>query len=183
MLSTLNCRKAGGPDRICPRLLKEGAAEISSSLSKLYNKSLQDSVLPVDWVSANVCLIYKKGDKQSVSNYCPISLTCIVSKLLEKIVHKHLYAMLESHDLLNDHQFGFRRKQSTTSLLMITVHDWATGLNLSQTTHYLFLDMSKAFDSVPHERLLLKLQSYGVGGTLLIWFNRFLTTRRQRGCL
>ena len=59
--------------------------------------------------------------------------------------------MLESHDLLNDYQFGFRRKQSTTSLLMTTVHDWAAGLNLSQTTHCLFLDMSKDFDSVPHE--------------------------------
>ena len=78
-----------------------------------------------------------------------------MSKLLEKIVHKHLYAMLESHDLLYDHQFGFRRKRSTTSLLMTTVHDWAAGLNLSQTTHCLFLDMSKAFDSVLHERLLL----------------------------
>ena len=150
--------------------------------SKLFNKSLQDSVLLVDWVSANVCPVYKKGDKQSVSNYCPISLTCIVSKLLEKIVHKHLYAMLESHDLLRDHQFGFRRKQSTTSLLMTAVHDWVAGLNLSQTTHCLFLGMSKAFDSVPHERLLLMLQSYGVGGALLIWFNYFLTTV-DRGCL
>ena len=63
--------------------------------------------------------------------------------------------MLESHDLLHGHQFGFRRKRSTTSLLMTTVHDWAAGLNLSQTTHCLFLDMSKAFDSVPHETLLL----------------------------
>ena len=88
--------------------------------------------------------------------------------------------MLESHDLLHDHQFGFRRKRPTTSLLMTTVHDWAAGLNLSQTTHC--LDMSKAFDSVPHERLLLKLQSYGVGahGALLVWFNGFLTTRRHR---
>ena len=70
-----------------------------------------------------------------------------------------------------------------TSLLMTAVHDWAAGLNVSQATHCLFLDMSKAFDSVPHERLLLKLQSYGVGGALLICFNLFLTTRRPRGCL
>ena len=62
LLSTLNCCKASGPDMICPCLLKEGAAEISCSLSKLFNKSLQDSVLPVDWVSANVCPVYKKGD-------------------------------------------------------------------------------------------------------------------------
>ena len=128
-----------------------------------------------------MCPVYKKGEKQSVSNYRPISLTCIVSKLLEKIVYKYLYAMLEFHDLLHDHQFGFRRKRSTTSLLMSAVHDYAAGLNLGQTTYCLFLDMSKAFDSVLHERLL-KLQSYGVGGALLVWFNCFLTTRRQR-CL
>ena len=180
LLSSLNCRKASGPDTICPRLLKEGAAEISCSLSKLFNKSLCDSVLPLDWVSANVCPVFKRGDKQSASNYRPISLTCIVSKLLEKIVHKHLYSLLESHDLLQDHQFGFRRKRSTTSLLMTAIHDWATCLDLSQTTHCLFLDMSKAFDSVPHRRLLLKLQLYGVGGALLTWFDHFLTTRRQR---
>ena len=75
LLSSLNCRKASGPDTICPRLLKEGAAEISCSLSKLFNKSLRNSVLPLDWVSANVCPVFERGDKQSVSNYRPISLT------------------------------------------------------------------------------------------------------------
>ena len=67
-------------------------------------------MLPVDWVDANVCPVYKRGDKQSVSNYCLISLTSIISKLLEKIVCKHLYAMLESLNLLHAHQFGFHKK-------------------------------------------------------------------------
>ena len=77
LLNSLNVNKACGPDYVCARLLKEGAAELAPSLTALFNKSLDDAILPLDWVSANVCPIYKKGDKQCVSNYRPISLTCL----------------------------------------------------------------------------------------------------------
>lgn len=180
LLSTLDVCKACGPDLICARLLKEGAAELSFSLADLFNKSLRDSVLPLDWVSANICPVYKKGDKHCVSNYRPISLTCILSRVLEKLVYAKLYFMLEDNGLLSNHQFGFRHKQSTTTLLLSAVNDWAATLNCHQSVHCLFLDLSKAFDSVPHERLLLKLQLFGVGGSLLLWFRNYLTTRRQR---
>ena len=103
LLRTLDVTKACGPDLICARLLKEAAAELSSSLADLFNKSLRDSVLPLDWVSANICPVYKKGDKHCVSNYRPISLTCILSKVLEKIVHAKLYSMLEDNNLLSSH--------------------------------------------------------------------------------
>ena len=134
LLCTLNCCKTSGPDMICPCLLKEEESEISCSLSNLFTKSVQDSVLPVDWVRANVCPVYKRGDKQSVSNYYPISLTIIVSKLLEKIVCKYLYAMLESHNLLHAHQFSFHKKWSTTTHLMSAVDDWASTLDCNQST-------------------------------------------------
>jgi len=159
LLSTLDVNKACGPDLICARLLKEGAAELSFSLADLFNKSLWDSVLSLDWVSANVCPVYKKGDKHCVSNYRPISLTCIISKVLERIVHAKLYSMLEDNKLLSNHQYGFRRQRSPASLLLSAVNDWGIALNCHQSVHCLFLDLSKAFDSVPHERLLLKLYS------------------------
>ena len=79
-----------------------------------------------------------------------------------------------------DAQFGFRKKRSTTSLLLSAVHDWASNLNNRLTTHCIFIDFAKAFDSVPHQRLLMKLKAYGIDGSMLKWFSSFLTTRQQR---
>jgi len=113
----LKVNKACGPDQVCGRLLKEGAAELSPSLSALVNKSLKDAVLPLDWVSANVCPVYKTGDKHCASNYRPISLTCLLAKVLERIVHSKLYSMLKQNNILCDHQLGFRQRRSATSFV------------------------------------------------------------------
>ena len=179
-LLMLNVHKACGPDQMCPRLLKEGAEQLIHSLMKLFNHSISNGVLPQDWASANITPVYKKGDKHCVANYRPISLTCILCKVLEKIIHRKLYSLLESHHVLSDAQFGFRAKLSTVSLLLSVVHDWADTLNHRLSTHCIFIDFAKAFDSVPHERLLLKLEAIGITGALLQWFQAFLTTRRQR---
>ena len=177
----LNVHKACGPDQMCPRLLKEGAEQLAHSLMKLFNHSISNGVLPQDWASANITPVYKKGDKHCVATYRPISLTCILYKVLEKIIHHKLYySLLESHHVLSDAQFGFRAKRTTVSLLLSVVHDWADTLNHRLSTHCIFIDFAKAFDSVPHERLLLKLEAIGITGALLQWFRAFLTTRRQR---
>ena len=162
---------------MCARLLKEGAAELAPSLAALFNKSLQDAVLPLDWVSANVCPIYKKDDKQCVSNFRPISLMCILAKVLERIVYTKLYYLFEYNNFLCDSQYGFCQRRSTTTLLLTVVDNWAKILNSHHSTHCLFLDLSKVFDSVPHERLLLKLRHYGVGGSLLNWLDYSSTAR------
>ena len=179
VLSHLNVNKACGPDGICPRLLKEGAQELSTSLSFMFNKSLQDGVLPIDWTSANITPIFKKGDKHLVNNYRPISLTSIVCKVLEKLIHRSLYPLLESH-VLHHSQFGFRHRHSTTSLLTTVVNDWAKALDNHFSVHSVFIDFAKAFDSVPHKRLLFKLEVCGISGALLKWFKSFLCDRRQR---
>ena len=179
-LSALNTSKVCGPDAICPRLLKEGVAELAKPLATLFNKSLSDGILPLDWVSVNITPVFKKGDKHLVCNYRPISLTCIIVKVLERIIFNKFYTLLESHQVLSDAQFGFRVKRSTTSLLLTAVNDWALHLNNQLSTHRAFLDFAKAFDSVPHQRLLLKLEAFGVHGSMLKWFSSFLTTRRQR---
>ena len=88
-----------------------------------FNKSLADGVLPVDWVSAKITLVFKKGNRHLVSNYRPISLTYIIVKVLERIIFNKFYKLLESHKIFSDAQFGFRKKRSTTSLLLSAVID------------------------------------------------------------
>ena len=94
-------------------------------------------------------------------------------------IYTKLYYLFEHNNLLCDSQYGFCQRRSTITLLLTAVDDWAKTLNSHHSTHCLFLDLSKVFDSVPHKRLLLKLRHYGVGGSLLSWLRCFLTTRRQ----
>ena len=176
----LNNNKACGPDLIPARLLKLGAEFIVPSLTQLFQLSLTSGKLPLDWISANVVPVHKKGDKQLTNNYRLISLTCIIVKVMERIIHRQLVHALGGHNLLNDCQFGFRRKSSTVTLLLRAVHDWAESLERRNSTHCLFLDLAKAFDSVSHPRLLLKLEALGITDNILIWLKSFLTARRQR---
>ena len=180
LLSDLDTTKACGPDLIPARLLKEGAAEISPSLTKIFNLSLCSGTLPQDWLSAHIVPVHKKNDKSDPSNYRPISLTSIVVKTLERLVHREVVSALESKGLLSGYQYGFRAKRSTVSLLSEAVHDWALALEQRKSVHSLFLDLAKAFDSVPHFHLLLRLDLLGIRGGLLDWFRVFLTCRRQR---
>ena len=106
----------------------------------------------------------KKGDNHLSSNYRPISLTSIV---MERIIHCQLVKALESHNLINNYQHGFRGRHSTVSLLLTAIHDWAACLERRHSVHCIFLDLTKAFDSVPHSRILLKLECLGIKGDLL----------------
>ena len=99
---------------------------------------------------------------------------------MERLVYKPLYSAMYSRGLISEIQYGFQRRRSTTALLLQAVDDWSVTLEQRSTIHCLFLDFPKAFDSVPHERLLIKLASLGVGGKLLSWLRGFLTRRYQR---
>ena len=179
-LCAIDDSKACGPDLITGFLLRFCAESIPVPLSYLYTKSMETGTLPRDWVTANIVPVYKKGDKCDASNYRPISLTSIVVKIMERIIHSQLTSCLEAHGLILNHQYGFRRHRSTTHLLLEATYDWAHTLELRQSCHCLFLDFSKAFDTVPHSRLLLKLESLGIAGDLLNWVRAFLTARAQR---
>ena len=124
--------------------------------------------------------VHKKGDKHLPSNYRPISLTSIVVKVMERIIHRQLVSALESKQLINDAQHGFRHKRSTVTLLIAAVNNWASCLERRNSVNCVLLDLAKAFDSVPHYHLLLRLESLGVRGNLLSWFNSFLTKCYQR---
>jgi len=107
-------------------------------------------------------------------------MVAIVCKMAEKIVGSRVTAFWSEHQVLNPHQFGFLKGKSPLAQLFSCFHDWSSSRNNSKITDVVFLDPSKAFDSVPHERLLLKLNKYGIDGPLLLWLRHFLTYRQQR---
>ena len=115
----------------------------------------------------------KKGKKSDPSNYRPISLTCIALKILEHIVHSHVMKHFEHYNILTDCQHGFRPKRSTELQLILTIHDIASSLQQNKPIHAAVLDFSKAFDKVPHQRLLMKLERYGIHGNLFSWMESF----------
>ena len=132
------------------------------------------------WKSAHVTPVHKKGSKILMENYCQISLTCIVCKIAEAVVRTRVVDYWSDLNLFDPDQFAYLRGKPTLAQLLTCYNDWAKARNRSQQTDIIFLDLSKAFDSVPHERLLLKLQRHGIGGALLLWIRNFLTNRRKR---
>ena len=161
-------------------MLREAAPAISASLTKLFNLSIQNGQLPDDWKIGNITPVHKKGKKELVENYRPISLTSLVVKTLERLIYNRVFAFVDSNNLLSNQQYGFRPVYSCTSQLILLFHTWDKNLDERSSTDVIFLDFEKAFDSVPHDRLLLKLNQYGISGELLTWFSKFLTNRYQR---
>ena len=178
-LTSLKPNKAIEPDQIPPWFLKEYAHEIGPILTLIYQASINSGIVPSRWKYANVCGVFKGGQKSNPCNYRPISLTCIASKVLEHIVHSHVMKHLDSHRILTDVQHGFRAKRSTVTLLIINIHDLAKTIQDNKSVHAAILDFSKAFDKVPHQRLLRKLEYYGIRENLLKWFESFLIGRTQ----
>ena len=174
-LINLDVSKACGPDLIPPLLLKKAAAYICVPLSKLFYQSMLTGKLPQDWVTANVVPVFKKGDPRLSSNYRPISLTSIIVTVMERIIRCQIGSALSNHCRLSKCHHGIRPIHSTISLLLSVIHGWALCLERQSTTHCIFLDYAKIFDSVPHEHLLIKLNGIEITGSLLNWLMGFLT--------
>nr|CAH8845910.1 unnamed protein product [Trichobilharzia regenti] len=179
-LMKLDAGKSMGPDSLHPRLLKELSAHIAGPLTTIFKLSLQNGVLPRDWKDAIVTPIHKGGSRQSPSNYRPISLTSTLIKTLERIIKKSIMAYLENSSLLSGAQHGFRRNLSCLSNLLTARESWVKSKDDRRPVDVVFIDFSKAFDKVPHKRLLMKLESLGIKGRLLDWLREFLIDRRQR---
>ena len=179
LLTNIQPHKASGPDNLPARFLKEVAYEIAPVLSIVFQASLDQGHLPNIWRTAAVVPIYKKGSKTEPSNYRPVSLTCICSKILEHIVYSAISKHLEHHQTLCDEQHGFRKRRSCETQLISTVNDFAECLNQRGQCDILLLDFRKAFDKVSHSLLYHKLAHYGVQGSLLFWLKSFLSHRSQ----
>ena len=180
LLQKLKPFKACGPDQIPNRILKEVASEIAPALLLLYQSSFRQAKLPDEWKHAYVTPIFKEGNRSTVSNYRPVSLTCVCCKMLEHIMYSSIMAHLDRHKILSEFQHGFRKQRSCESQLLLTVHDIITSLNAGDQLDAIVLDFSKAFDRVPHKRLCMKLEHYGIRGPALHWLENFLSDRTQQ---
>ena len=179
-LKSLNVSKSCGPNNCHPFFLKECAEEIYLPLTDIFHKSLSSGVIPDDWKKANITCIFKKGNKQDPGNYRPVSLTSVICKLLERTVREKIVNHLSVNKLLSDSQFGFRKNRSTILQLLTVMNEWTEALDDGIQIDTVYLDFRKAFDSVPHKRLIKKLEGYGIKGILLEWFKNFLNGRQQR---
>ena len=168
-LKGLNPSKALGPDELHPRVLKQLATELGPVFAHLFQKSLDTGEIPKEWSLANICPLYKKGDRALACNYCPVSLTCVPYKLLEHIV----CSKIDEYKLLSDRQHAFRKRHSYEIQLTTVINDWAKILDNGGQVDTFILDFKKAFDTPPHEFLKSKLFGCGIGGKTLKWIDSF----------
>ena len=179
VLIKLKPDKSPGPDSVHPKVLRELSNELSRPLRLLFNKTMSVGQLPKSWKVAEVRPIFKKGKKTDPGNYRPVSLTSIICKVFETFVRDALCNHLSENNLLSDSQFGFTKGRFCVSQLLVTINEWFAFIDKKVPVDAAYLDFRKAFDSVPHKRLLSKLSGYGVTGRVHDWIRDFLSNRSQ----
>ena len=179
-LSHLNIYKSGGPDQIHPKLLKTLSknSDFVLAVTNLFNKCVASGSIPKVWKTAQVTALHKKGPKWEACNYRPISLTCILCKVFEKVVRNHV--MDHFLPFVSDAQHGFLKGKSCLSNLFECFDKIDEIVNGGGDVDILYLDFQKAFDTVPHKRLIHKLKAYGITGKTLDIIGDFLSARTFR---
>ena len=176
ILQNLKPDKAQGLDEMHPRVLRELNTELDKTLFILFRKNLEYEQIPIAWKEGQIIPIFKKGDKSSVSNYRPVSLTSVMGTIVRNNIMEHLI----KEKLLADAQHGFVSGRSCVTQLIETIEEWTQMLDKGNSVNAVYLDFHKAFDTVAQKRLLTKLKGYGVNGKVLSWVKAFLTDRRQK---
>ena len=151
----------------------------SRALSCLFNSCMLIGVFSDELKVAKVIPLFKNGNKSHMSNYRPISILPILSKIFEKLIYKRFYNFFEDNAIIYNCQFGFRQSHSTVHAIQTAINSVVTSLNGSYHTMGIFIDFSKAFDTIQHSILLKKLEHYGIGGVALDLITNCLCNRKQ----
>ena len=128
--------------------------------------SLQEGIVPLDWKEANIIPLFKKGSRNKSVNYRPVSLTSVICKVLETIIRDHMMDFLIKHKLINPSQHGFLKARSCLTNLLCFFEEITKWVDEGSPVDVIYLDFQKAFDKVPHQRLILKLKSHGMGNSI-----------------
>ena len=183
VLKALTVGKASGPNELSDRFLRELSCELSSPFCSFFNHSLRMGIVPSTYKEANVSPVPKKGDLSLVNNYRPISLLSSEAKVFERLIFKHLYNHTRDNNLLTSLQSGFIPGDSTINQLTFLYNTFCQALDSGKEVRAIFCDISKAFDHVWHVVLLHNLRTAGVSGDVLVWFQSYLSNRKQRVAL
>lgn len=179
IIESLPNKTSSGCDRLSNVLLKKLKLSVRLPIMILINQSLLKNKFPNELKIARVIALHKGGEKNEMDNYRPISLLSVISKVLEKIVHKRLTAFLKEKRVLTERQFGFREKHSTIHAIQQLVGEIINGFENEMNCVAVFLDIKKCFDSCNHRKILDKLEHYGVREGTLQWFESYLSDRYQ----
>ena len=177
----------GGPDGIPPIFIKTCINELKFPLAKLFQLSFNTGYLPDEWRRAYITPIFKKGSTTDPHNYRPIAQTSSLCKIMERVIKDQLLTFLTSNSHISPNQHAFIAHHSTATNLLECTNDWSIAINSSNSVDIIYIDFSKAFDSIVFDKLLYKLSLYGISGNLLNWIEHFLKGRSQcvavDGCL
>ena len=178
-LKSLPSKCSKTPDGFPAFFLKSLAPAIAFPLSLLFEMSMSTGHIPLVWKTAFVCPVFKKGSRKQPSNYRPISQTCILCKVMESIISSSMISFLRTHNLISQDQFGFLSRRSACTQLLITLNNWTLNVDNGMKVDVVYTDIAKAFDTVSHSKLLLKVEAYGFKSNLLQWIRAFLNDRSQ----
>ena len=154
--------------------------DLDQPIHIIFNQSIQTGRTPQDWRDGNITPLFKKGSRVVPNNYRPVSLTSQAVKILERIIYDELIALATKNKTISCDQHGFQDKCSCVIQLLECLNDWTRNYDERMQTNIIYLDFAKAFDTVSHQRLIIKLRKYGVRGKVLQWIESFLSNRCQR---
>ena len=180
LINSLSNKHSSGYDNISNHMLKWLRPVISVPLSIIFNQSIKHGVFPDLMKVAEIVPLHKGGDEFLCNNYRPISLLITISKILEKVIYKRTYSFLEKNNILFQSQYGFRTKHSCADAVAELIGEITKNKENGLYTAGIFLDLSKAFDTLPHPILLNKMSKYGICGSMNAWFTSYLSARSLR---